>query len=212
MQRGARDRDTAALDRFEFRHRRQNAGTPDLNGNILHRCRHLTRGKFVRDRPARAFEGKPQLLLLFQRIDLDDNPVDLIRNCIALALIFLTTGHHLIDRPAQPALTIDAQSPIGDRGQEFPLRFERSCSFENTLGVLGQHTERMNKTAQIPLRRDPRIEQFDRPAGGVTGIGENGFTIFLRSLFKAAKSFKFMYTSPRTSRTSGRCPPFSPST
>ena len=68
----------ANRDLLQFGNRRQCAGAPDLNVDILQYGGRLLRRKLMRDGPARRARHKPQPVLIVERVDLIDHAVNVI--------------------------------------------------------------------------------------------------------------------------------------
>src|SRR5437588_13039485 len=67
-------------------HRRQGAGTADLNSDVFENGLGLPRRVLERDRPAWRLRCPAQFLLLLDRIDFRHNAVSLIRQCFPFCI------------------------------------------------------------------------------------------------------------------------------
>src|SRR5215212_9360357 len=78
VQRRARNRHSADLDRLQQRPRIQRPGAPDANQNLIQARVRGHRRPLVRARPAWTFVQRAETALLLERVDLDDDAVDLV--------------------------------------------------------------------------------------------------------------------------------------
>src|SRR6185312_10062759 len=78
--------DAADPDRLELADRRERAGAPDLDLDVLQHGHGALGRKFVRDRPARRARYETQTLLPVEAVDLVDHPVDVVVETGALFL------------------------------------------------------------------------------------------------------------------------------
>ncbi len=78
VQGGARYHATVHKLRLELRHRRDLAGTTDLERDRPQFGRHLFGGELIGNRPAWGSTGGPEVLLEVEPVDLDHHSIDLV--------------------------------------------------------------------------------------------------------------------------------------
>ena len=98
MQRGAADGAAGEEDRFEFGHRRERAGAPDLDGDGVELRLGLFRRVFVGDGPARRLGCRARAALMLERIQLDDRAVGFVGELFADLVQFGNGGDEVVFR------------------------------------------------------------------------------------------------------------------
>ena len=96
VQGGARDGGAGNQHRLQLRHRCQNAGATDLDGDVLEHGLHLFRQELVGSRPAGRAGGRPELLALGSGNDLHHGSIGSIAEVVAVLVDGAHRGQHLI--------------------------------------------------------------------------------------------------------------------
>ena len=97
VERRVADRRAADEDRRHVRDRGHRAGAPDVDLDLLELRGDLLGRELVRRRPARRAADEAELSLLRERVDLDDDPVGLVLEVLALLGPLLGVGDDLVD-------------------------------------------------------------------------------------------------------------------
>ncbi len=84
VERRARDRDAADLDRLQDRERLDDARPPHVVLDVEQTRRRLARRELEGDGPARLGRAEAQHVLVVEPVDLDDDPVDLVVEAVAV--------------------------------------------------------------------------------------------------------------------------------
>ena len=95
-------------------------------------------------------------------VDLDDDPVDVVLQGVALLRPFLPIAGDLAECGAAPGVGIGLESQGGQRPQGLPLAFR----------LLPVEEEIIEEGVQAAGGHFPGVEQAERAGRGVTGIGE----------------------------------------
>src|SRR5207302_10234022 len=146
MQRRPPHRHAGNLGWPKPRHGCRRTGAPDVDLDVLDDGLRLLGRELERQRPARTPGDEPQLCLLPQVIDLDDDAVDLVVETVTLLLPFVEEGDHGLDVGVRPAIVVDMKAHLGESLEDLLLTFRTA-----------RRIERVNERVEAPTRRDPRV-------------------------------------------------------
>ena len=164
VQRGHRDR--RARDVL-WRHdgiRRGATRAANADADVVQRGHRLFRRVLIRDRPARGAAGVAHLQLLFQGIDLDDQPVHLVRRVVPVLTPVLDLLLDFLGGVNLLSVRTDWQSPRGNRAVRI------------VLGCGGEALARADTVANQlhwALGRVGGILLPHRARGGIARVGEH---------------------------------------
>ena len=122
VQRGPRDGDPADLDRLQHRPGIERARTPDADRDLVQPRRRSHRGPLESARPARTLVERAETRLLFERIDLDHDSVDLVVE-LGSSLLPLVAGlYYLFDRFEPFRIRVGAKAVLAEPLERLPVR------------------------------------------------------------------------------------------
>ena len=181
VQRCRGDGDAADLDRVELCPRIQRARPADANVDSLQR-RDRRRGRPLEGpRPARSLMQGAEPLLLVERVDLDDDPVDLVVEAETTLLPGLAGGGDLPDRLEALDQRIRAESAFTEPGERRELRVG-----PGTVANPGP----VDPDRKRPFGRDHRVQLPERPGRSVARVRRRllaGGDLSLRKAREAAE-------------------------
>jgi len=160
--------------------RREYTGSADLYFDSFQNGFGLVWRKLIRYSPSGRFSGRAKRGLLRYFVDFDNHTVDLERILVASLLYSMTTFEHLLDRATQFMYRIDGEPE--SRHHVESVNMGRYVGAFNIPDLVGYHSE----TASGGLSA---IEQFKRPSGGVSGVGEQRFSPLGSILIDRRKHF-----------------------
>src|SRR5260221_7889775 len=172
MQGGACDHDTTDGDRFEIGNRRQDAGTPHLDDDVVERGDGALGGKFVRDGPARCPANEAKAGLPIAAINLVDGPVDIIGKISTIAGKRIIKGHHTIEIFGDFLARIDGKPPSVQLLQESVMAIR-------LMGPILDFAKSIGEELQRTASGDLGIKLPHTAGGGIAGIGKDGIAGFL---------------------------------
>src|SRR5467141_3589644 len=161
VQRRTTHRHTGNLRGPKPRHGCRRTGAPDVDLDVLDDGLGLLGRELERQRPARTPGDEPQLCLLPQVVDLDDNAVDLVVETVALLLPFVEEGDHGLDVGVRPAIVVDMKAHLGESLEDLLLALRAA-----------RRIERVDERVEAPARRDPRVELPNGARGRVARVRE----------------------------------------
>jgi hypothetical protein len=106
MERGPADERPGQSDGLEHGHRRQRSRPADLNDDVVDPGRSLSGGELERDRPAGEFGGDAELASRGRVIDLEDDPIDIVIERVALLGPSPPELDDFVSGPAQSGMRI----------------------------------------------------------------------------------------------------------
>ncbi len=144
---------TADGDGRKPRNRRQCAGTPHLNLDLLDGGEGLFRREFMRRRPARAARAEAKALLQFKAVDLIDDAVDIVVEVGALQADLVVMGKDIGHRIQPLHQRIDRKAPVPEELYHVELRVGRH---------VGHFAPGVGKKFQLAACRHLRVELAQR--------------------------------------------------
>src|SRR6185312_15709060 len=157
--------DAADPDRLELANRRERAGAPDLDLDVLQHGHGALGRKFVRDRPARRARYEAQALLPVEAVDLVDYPVDVVVEPGALFLDLAMERDQLLDGMAKPGQRIGPEAAAFEPFDHAGLRaFRHRAHLAPRIGEEAERTRRGDAGILLAQRARRRIAR----------IGEDG--------------------------------------
>ena len=162
------DRDPADEHRLEPRHRGERPGPPHLDVDGEEPGDRLLRRELVGQRPAGGPRHRPEAALVFEAVDLVDDPVDLVAEPFPPGLDLAVVGHAAGDPPDHAHVGRDPQAPFVEAPQEAVV----GGGGRNVLGasraVAEEHEAAGPRGAGIELAeppggRVPRIHELALP-------------------------------------------------
>jgi hypothetical protein len=123
----ARDHDAADVDGLHDRPRIEGAGAADADRDREQLRLGGHRRPLVRTRPPRSLMERAETLLLFERVDLDHDPVDLVVQIGAAPFPFGTGLRDLLDRLETLGVRIDPEAPLAQPLERLEVRVGRDA-------------------------------------------------------------------------------------
>ena len=155
--------DTGQLHRLDLGQGRDFAGTPDVPGHGLQHRGRFFRLKFERHRPTREFIRVAENLAGAHIGNFDDGSVDQVIERSAALHDPLQLAHHLIEAAVVGHERIDFKTVLFEKLHHLAMVPE-----PDLIGI--PHV--VEKSAQLPLRRDARIQVAQGAGRGVAGVFE----------------------------------------
>ena len=123
----------------------------------------LLRCRLAGDRPAGCLGGRAQGLPEFGSVDLEYQPIDLVRKRVAVAQAFVSELEQLAHAMQPPPVLVDLETKPSQRIQRFPMRGQR---------IQAVHKQHVSKEIQSPLSSHGGVKHPKGARGGVARIGE----------------------------------------
>ncbi len=122
VQRGTRDRDAVQPHGLEVGGGRHSTGTAHLNDDVVESGLGLSGFVLESDGPTRCLGSRTELALLGQRVDLDDDAVDLVFQLVAFGAKGVDGREKRVHVGAMHALRIDRKAALTQALQHLPVR------------------------------------------------------------------------------------------
>ena len=161
VERRGRDGDAPDHHGLELRPRVEGAGSPDTDVDAAENGLSLIRGPLVRPRPARPLVERPEPRLLLERVDLDNDAVDLVVEPRAPLLPLRDPLGDLLGRLVTADVGVRAEAALAEPEERGRVSVERK-----PLPV----AEAVDPDRELPARGQARVLEAQRAGGGVTGI------------------------------------------